>query len=69
MKAGAYFMELCDAWWMLSPALIGDKQGEGQQTLDHWKGMITYWETIKGQSRISGESRENKNRKLFNHFM
>lgn len=68
MKAGAYFMELCDAWWMLSPALIGDKQGGGQQTLDHWKGMMTYWEIVIGQSRICGE-RENKNRKLFNHFM
>lgn len=38
-------------------------------SLCHWKGMITYWEIVKGQSRISGETRENKNRKLFNHFM
>lgn len=68
MKAGAYFMELGDAWWLPSLALVGDRQGGGQQTLDHRKGMITCWETAKRQSSISGKSRENKNRKHLNYF-
>lgn len=38
MKADAYFMEPCDAWQTLSLALVGDRQGGGQQTLDHWEG-------------------------------
>lgn len=38
MKAGAYFMGPRDAWRMLSLALVGDKQGGGQQILDRWKG-------------------------------
>lgn len=69
MKAGAYFMELCDAWWMLSLALTGHKRGGGHRTLDHGKGMITYWENVKRQSGVSEKSGENKNRKLVNHFI
>lgn len=51
MKAGAYFMELCDAWWMLSPTLTGRSKVKANRPLI----TVEYFMSLEGDDNLLGD--------------